>query len=167
MHTEIRVRRRRHGQNRLHTPPEVVEAVRILNRVCTDEVIASSLNRAGLRTGHGNRWTRERAVSLRGHFQIPTHTPQRQALEGWLNLTDAAAVLGVSAQTLRLAVERGMIEASHPLNDGPWVIHRHQLEGPSAKNVIERAARRRGRPAVANPDQPNLDFSNNSPEEAV
>ena len=36
-----------------------------------------------------------------------------------MNLTEAAHRLGVSARTLRLAVERGEIEAQHPLADGP------------------------------------------------
>jgi hypothetical protein len=36
-----------------------------------------------------------------------------------MNLTEAASVLGISARTLRLAVERGEIEADHPLADGP------------------------------------------------
>ena len=30
-------------------------------------------------------------------------------------------MLGISARTLRLAVERGEIDAAHPLPDGPWV----------------------------------------------
>jgi hypothetical protein len=35
-----------------------------------------------------------------------------------MNLTEAANSIGVSARTLRLAVERGEIAADHPLNDG-------------------------------------------------
>ena len=38
-----------------------------------------------------------------------------------MNLTEAAQVLGISARTLRLAAERGEIDATHPLPDGPWV----------------------------------------------
>jgi hypothetical protein len=43
---------------------DVVEAVRVLARVCDDELIAGYLNRDGLRTGRGNRWTKERITSL-------------------------------------------------------------------------------------------------------
>ena len=37
IHTELTVRRRRRGQNRVQRPPDLVDAVRVLARVCTDE----------------------------------------------------------------------------------------------------------------------------------
>jgi hypothetical protein len=64
VHTELRLPRRRRGQ-RNSTAAKIVEAVRALALVCRDDVIAGLLNRNGLRTGHGNRWTRERVTSLR------------------------------------------------------------------------------------------------------
>ena len=60
-----------------HTSKDVVAAVRGLARLCTDDVIASVLNRNGLRTGRGNRWTRERVVSLRSWHEIPCHSSER------------------------------------------------------------------------------------------
>jgi DNA invertase Pin-like site-specific DNA recombinase len=167
VHSELRVRRRRHGQNRLHTPPDVVDAVRELVKICPDDIIAGILNRAGLRTGHGNRWTRERVVSLRGHFQIRKHNAERQAAEGWLNLTDAAATLGVCTITLRRAIDRGVIQASHPFPDGPWIIHRSQLETGQGQAVALRAQRHHRTPAQPKPNQQNVDFFGISPEEAV
>jgi hypothetical protein len=96
VHTELRVKRRKHGSNRLHTPPETIEVVRLLNRICDDVIIAGVLNRAGLRTGRGNRWNANRVKSMRDHFEIPAYTPERQQIEGWLNLSDAANQLGVA-----------------------------------------------------------------------
>jgi Recombinase/Recombinase zinc beta ribbon domain len=72
VHTELRLPRRRRGQ-RNSTAKEIVEAVRLLTRICSDDVIAGLLNRNDLRTGHGNRFTRERVTSLRSHHQIPVH----------------------------------------------------------------------------------------------
>ena len=130
MHTAARVARRRRGQNRAHTAPDIVEAVRLLARVCNDEIIAAYLNRNGLRTGRGNRWTKERVTSLRSHRKILRHTPERQQAGGWMNLTQAAEFVGVGPRTLRLAVERGHVSAEHPLADGPWVFERAALEDP-------------------------------------
>jgi hypothetical protein len=45
-----------------------------------------------------------------------------------MNLTQAARVLNINPRTLRLAVERGQIEARHPLPDGPWVINRRDYK---------------------------------------
>src|SRR5438309_365604 len=64
VHTELRLPRQRRGQNRAQTPKEVVEAVKVLMRVCSDDGIAGVLTRNGLLTGRGNRWTRERVMSL-------------------------------------------------------------------------------------------------------
>src|SRR3954464_15166031 len=117
-HTEHRLPRRRRGQ-RNSTPADIVEAVRSLALSMKDDVMAGILNRNGLRTGNGNRWSRERVTSLRSHHKIPVYNPAEDGLEPWLNLNEAAAALGVAPRTLRLAAERGEIDAAHPLADGP------------------------------------------------
>ena len=79
--------------------------------------------------------------------------------QGWLNLTESAKLLAVSSRTLRLAVERGEIHGEHPLSDGPWVFNRQDLETEAAHAVVNRVKRRNGTPAVPNPAQQNLPFS--------
>jgi len=64
VHTELRVHRRRRGQCTA-TSKGTIDAVRTFARVCSDEMIAGVLNRNGLRTGRGNRWTRERVASCK------------------------------------------------------------------------------------------------------
>jgi DNA invertase Pin-like site-specific DNA recombinase len=160
MHTELRLPRRRRGHSRAHTSKEIVEAVRVLTRVCSDDAIAGILTRNGLLTGMGNRWTRERVVALRSHHGIPCYNEKRRQAEGWLTLTEAASQLGISAITLRLAIERGEMEAAHPLSDGPWVFHRYELETAAAAQLVERTRRQRRRtPALGSQDQALLDFS--------
>src|SRR5829696_607462 len=70
IHTELRLPRRRRGQ-RNSTSPDIIAAV---------------LNRNGLRTGHGNRWTRERVMALRSHHGIPVHQRRPEESAPWLNL---------------------------------------------------------------------------------
>lgn len=55
--------------------PNILKAVRALALIARDDVIAGVLNRDGLGTGHGNRWTRERVTSPRNSHQIPVHRP--------------------------------------------------------------------------------------------
>ena len=154
-HTEHRLPRRRRGQ-RNSTPADVVEAVRGLALIMKDDVIAGILNRNGLRTGNGNRWTRERVTSLRSHHKIPVYNPAEDGLEPWLNLNEAAATVGVAPRTLRLAAERGEIDAAHPLADGPWLFRRADLDGPAGEALALRVRSDRKHPAVPEPAQQNL-----------
>lgn len=158
VHTELRLKRRRRGQVN-HTSKDVVVAVRSLARICSDDVIAGVLNRNDLRTGRGNRWTRERVVSLRQWNEIPCHSSDRCAQEGWLTLREAAAELGVSPRTLRLSIDRGEVVGEHPLQEGPWIINRCALSTPAAHALVQRARDRAGTPTKPNPQQKTLGFS--------
>src|SRR5258706_9440996 len=120
VHTELRLQRRRRGQ-RNSISADMLAAVRQLVLIANDDLIAGILNRNGLVTGHGNRWTRERVTALRSHHKIPVFRPAPDGNEPWLNLNKAAGLLGIAPKTLRLAAEAGEIEASHPLPDGPWI----------------------------------------------
>lgn len=157
VHTELCVRRRRRGQCGTETPGETVDIIRRLALICTDDLIASSLNRNNLRTGQGNRWTRERVASIRVKNGIPARS--RRGPEGdWMNLSQAADFLGISSRTLRLAIERGEIQGEHPLEDGPWLLNRENLGTEVAKAVVKRVRTRSPKAAVPSPDQKTLEF---------
>jgi DNA invertase Pin-like site-specific DNA recombinase len=158
IHTELRLPRRRRGQ-RNSTSPDIVAAVRQLVLIASDDVIAGMLNRNGLRTGHGNRWTRERVTALRSHHGIPVHRRAPREEAPWLNLNRAAALLRLSPKTLRLAAEAGRIDAVHPLPDGPWIFSRAALSGPAALDIVSQARRNPNHPAGSPPDQETLPFS--------
>jgi DNA invertase Pin-like site-specific DNA recombinase len=139
VHTELRVPRRRRGQHRGQTPPAIVDAIASLARICPDKLIAGILNRNGLQTGQGNRWTQERVTALRSHHQIACYNRETRVAQGWLNLTEAAAVVGLSPRTLRLAVERGESPAEHPLPEGPWIFQQTTLGTDAVKALVQRA----------------------------
>jgi hypothetical protein len=154
-HTELRLPRRRRGQ-RNSTSPDIINAVRQLVLIANDDLIAGILNRNKLRTGHGNRWTRERVTALRSHHRIAVYRPATDGVEPWLNLTKAAALLDISAKTLRLAAEAGQIDSIHPLPEGPWIFGRAELSGSAARMIVERARQGAGHPTGPSPDQQNL-----------
>jgi len=144
--SEMRLPRRRRGQ-RNSTSADVIDAVRQLVLIANDDLIAGILNRNGLVTGYGNRWTRERVTSLRSHHRIPVCKPADDGIEPWLNLSKAVRLLHVAPRTLRLAAEAGEIEAIHPLQDG-------------ARATTERARQNPKYPTGSHPDQQYL-FSSN------
>lgn len=157
-HTELRLPKRRRGQ-RNSTPLETVEAIRQLASVATDVTIAGVLNRNGLRTGNGNRWTRGGICALRSYRKIPIFRPAPEGTEPWLTLNRAAALLGVAPKTLRLAAVAGEIDALHPLPDGPWLFKRSDLSGSAGQDIAARVKSRRGHPAKPSPNQEHLFIS--------
>ena len=115
----------------------MVETVTALARICGDNLIAGILNRNGLKTGRGNRWIRERVTALRSHHGIICFSGERRQAEGWMNLTEAAAFLGLGPKTVLLAVERGEISAEHPLPDGPWIFQECALEKEGSTRALD------------------------------
>ena len=159
VHTELRVARRRRGQNAKQTSKDIVDAVRVLALVCTDEVIASVLSRNGKLTGRGNRWTKERVTSLRSSHKIPRYRPELQQKEGWMNLTEAAHYVGVSPMTVRLAIDRGTLDALHPLAKGPWVLKRETLDAPAIRAYFSQCKQHRQTPTKPLSGQLDLGIS--------
>jgi len=155
LHSEIRLPRRRRGQ-RNSTPADIIDAVRQLVLILSDDVIAGFLNRNGLVTGNGNRWTRERVTSLRSHHHMPVYKRAEDGVEPWLNLNKAAEFLGIAPKTLRVSAEAGEIEARHPLPDGPWIFSRAALATEAARAITLRAQRRPKYPAESSPEQQTL-----------
>jgi hypothetical protein len=155
VHTQMRVPKRRPGQ-RNSTSTNVIAAVRQLVLIANDDLIAGILNRNGLVTGHGNRWTRERVTSLRSHHRIPVHKPAEDRIEPWLNLSKAAQVLMTTPKTLRLAAETGSIKGFHPLQDGPWIFARAALTTSAAQALGERARQNTKYPTGSHPAQQSL-----------
>ena len=155
VHTELRLPLRRTGQ-RNRTAPNIVAAVRQLVLIANDDLIAGILNRNGLVTGNGNRWTRERVTSLRSNYRIPVYRPTQDGIEPYLNLSKAARLLGITPKTLRIAAESGEIEALHPLPEGPWIFSRSAVTGSEAQKIVMRARTSASYPTGLHPDQQSL-----------
>ncbi|WP_271611610.1 hypothetical protein [Bradyrhizobium sp. CCBAU 21362] len=137
-HSELRLPKRRRGQ-RNSTSADIVQAVRQLVLIASDDLIAGLLNRNGLKTGNGNRWTRERVTSMRSNYHIAVFKPAEDGIEPWLNLGNAAKLPKIAPKTLRLAAEAGEIESIHPLPDSPWIFAHTWLITTAAQSIAERA----------------------------
>lgn len=167
VHTEAAVPYRRRGQNSIHTNPETIGVIRNLALVCNDVEIAGYLNRNGLKTGQGNRWIAERVRSARSHHKIDGPASTGDQRRTWLTLTEAADLLNVASSTVRHAVERGVIKVLHPLDDGPWLLNRSELDDASVRSEMDRIRRRDVGTAVQDRDEPNLFNQAVCPDEAV
>ena len=70
-HSELRVPRLKTGHHSRCTKAEAVDIVRQMASEYSDEEIALTLNRLGLKTGVGNTWNEMRVRSLRSYLRLP------------------------------------------------------------------------------------------------
>jgi DNA invertase Pin-like site-specific DNA recombinase len=153
VHTEHRLQRRRRGEWNA-TSKDTIDAIRVLTRVLTDRSIAVFLARSGLRTASGKTWSTDRVRAIRCSYDIPVYSAARQEREGWLTLGQAAARLNVTGKVIRSAIDRGALEAEHPLRISPWILSRDAVD----RFGREYAAQRDSAPLVS--AQQNLAISN-------
>lgn len=99
-HSTLEVKKNRTGHHRYCTEQRVIDLVRELAKVAPDRDIARIVNRLELKTGRGNAFTEARVVSLRHQQGIPPYSPLRQEEEGWLNIRQAAKLLGISPMSV-------------------------------------------------------------------
>src|SRR4051812_5669109 len=93
----------------------------------SDEDIAASLNRMGMRTGQGKSWTAHRVSSLRRVHGIQAYRSAEKNGE-WLTLSEAAAKLGVSHHRMRALLKAGIVIAEQVMKGAPHQIRASDLD---------------------------------------
>lgn len=143
-HCELRVRKRRTGERRGTTAPDVVEAVRALARIMTDEEIGRQLGRSGMRTPSGSHYTRALVASVRHLRGIQAYERAHEGDREWLSSEQAAKLLRVHVRTVRRAAIRGELPGLHPLPEGPWIFARKDiLAAAVARSTASQTDRRK------------------------
>lgn len=156
VHSRLKVYRRKRGETGNTTSVQIVDAVRMLARVTDDRNTAQLLNRNRLQTVKGNPWTRGRVKDLRRSHKIKVYDADFQEKEGWMTLKQASAYVGVSPRTLRIAVQRGEVNALHPLPFGNWIFHLKDLDTVEVKRRFANCNKGDRRPTIPNSNQLNL-----------
>jgi len=146
-HSEVRIKKSSVGQHRYSTKLEAVEVVRRMAGQFTDEQIASTLNRLGMRTGAGNTWNEGRVHSLRHYHQLPAYDASRSPAR-ILTLDQAAARLGVSPCVVRRLIEARTITATQVVRSAPWQIAAETLESEAVLMAIRKHRARAERAPV-------------------
>ena len=137
IHSQVHAKTRSRGRTRASTDQNIVQAVRELALICDDDIIASYLNKNGVLTGKGNRWTKQRVASLRSSHKIKRKNADNNNQPRYLNLTNTAKYLGVTTTALRRAVDQKEISAKHPLPDGPWIFDFNDLDTEKTKAMVK------------------------------
>lgn len=144
------------GKHVTDLPVDLVEVIRILARVCTDRTIAAYLTKSGAKPATGTRWTWKKVAAARNHRQIPPAS--KQPAGAWLTLGAAAKVSGIDRNLLSEAASRGLIDADHPLTNGPWIFAAETISKLD-DDELRRRLRSRSHNALENSPQLNLAIS--------
>jgi DNA invertase Pin-like site-specific DNA recombinase len=134
-HSELRVRKPGTGEHRKRAPAKADAIIREMAGTWSDEHVAATLNRMGLRTGQGLSWTRIRVGAYRLKHQIPGYGPARKDGQ-WVTMRDAAKALGVSNQVMYKLIRSGVLPAKQVMPDAPWQIRTDDLHSPAVKETL-------------------------------
>jgi 2-iminoacetate synthase ThiH len=109
-HSQLRVRKPRSGEHGCSTSDEALAVIRSMAAGWSDQDIAASLNRMGMRTGQGKTWTAHRVSSIRRVRDIHAYRPAEKDGE-WLTMSEAAKQLGVTSHAIRRLINDRILPA--------------------------------------------------------
>jgi hypothetical protein len=122
----------------------------------TDEQIATTLNRLGLRTGSNNGWNEMRIRSARHYHKLPAFDPARYN-NGTVTLVEAAEQVGVSPTVVRRLIQEGTLQATQVVPCAPWEIPVEALNSESVRQAVQNI--KIGRPRTQRHDEQPSMFS--------
>jgi excisionase family DNA binding protein len=139
-HSQLRVRKPRTGEHGCRTPEEALAVMRRMAGRWSDEDIAASLNRMGMRTGQGKSWTARRVGSLRTVHGIHAYRSAEKNGE-WLTMSEAAVTLGVTNHVIRRLIKDRVLAAEQVVPGAPYQIRGGDLQHERVRAAIERKGR--------------------------
>jgi len=157
-HSELRVKKNGLGKHQRCTRVEAVEVVRQMSGKYTDEEIAATLNRLGLRTGAGNTWNTQRVYALRHHHELPKNNVSHSHT-GVVTLQEAAHRLGVSTTSVRRMIELKVIPAEQAVECAPWEIPEDGLQTEAVQKAANNTKNRVRLPRTPNGEGQSSLFS--------
>jgi excisionase family DNA binding protein len=157
-HSELRVKKNGTGKHRRCTDIEAIAVIRQMAERFSDEQIAATLNRLGLRTGADNTWNEARVRSARQYQQLPTFDPNHPRND-FVTLREAAQRLSVSLTIVRRMIAQKKLPASQVVACAPWQIPVEALESETVLTEVENIKNGVRAPRIQQVDEQQTLFS--------
>jgi len=139
-HSQLRVRKPRTGEHGCSTSDEALAVIQSMATKWSDQDIAASLNRMGMRTGQGKTWTAHRVRSIRTVRDIHAYKSAEKKGE-WLTMSEAAKLLGVTHYMIRRLINDRVLPAEQVMPDAPWQIRASDLHSEAVTAELARKHR--------------------------
>lgn len=153
VHTQLKIRRNGIGRKRVQTEATAKDLIRELSKVCSDQAIAATLNRLGLKTGAGKSWRLHSVHNTRYYYRLPNYRNSKD----WLTVEQTAIELKVSHTVIRRLIRERTLPAEQVVESTPWIIGREDLTLPAVQSAIK-AVHAGRQPKKQSPDQTTLPF---------
>ena len=157
-HSELRLKKNPSGRHSKCTADEAVEVVRQMAGKYSDERIAATLNRLGLRTGAGNGWSELRVRTLRHRLGVATFDPAA-VNSTTMTLEQAAEKLVVSVTVVRRLIAEKKIPAAQVIQGAPWEISMAALDSAEVRQEALRIKNRTSTPRTPGVEEQEELFS--------
>lgn len=139
VHTELAVPRNRPGKKHCDTSVTALQLIEELSKVCSDQTIAATLNRLGLKTGGKKTWRVHSVQNSRYIHRLKNYRKEN----AWVAIEQAAKELGVSHTVIRRLIREKTLPATQVTESTPWIIARESLKLNEVQAAV--AAIRSGR----------------------
>jgi excisionase family DNA binding protein len=143
-HSQLRIKKPKTGEHGCRTADEALAVMRSMAGRWSDDHIAASLNRMGLRTGQGKSWNAKRVSDLRRVHDIHAYRSAEKNGE-WLTMREAATAVGVTHHTIRRLIQSQILAAEQVVPGAPFQIKANDLQ----EERVAAAIRRKGAPCRA------------------
>jgi hypothetical protein len=140
-HSQLRIRKPRTGEHGRRTSEEALAVIRSMSCRWSDQDIAASLNRMGMRTGQGMTWNAQRVSTVRREHGIHAYRSAEKNGE-WLKMSEAAKLVGVTRYFIRRLINERILHADQVVPDAPYQIRASDLQS----EVVAAAIARKHRP---------------------
>ncbi|KVW60261.1 recombinase family protein, partial [Burkholderia ubonensis] len=139
-HSQVRIRKPKTGEHGCSTSDEALAVIRSMTTRWSDQDIAASLNRMGIRTGQGKTWTAHRVCSVRRVRDIYAYKSAEKDGD-WLTMSEAAKALGVTHYMIRRLINDKVLPAEQVMPDAPWQIRASDLRSEAVTAALTRKHR--------------------------
>jgi DNA invertase Pin-like site-specific DNA recombinase len=157
-HSELRVAKNKIGLHGHANKIEVLDVVRQMASQYSDDQIAATLNRLGLRTGWNNTWNKQRIRDLRSKLKLAAFD-EAQADKKMLTMEQTAKRLDTSIAIIKRLIEAKVLPAKQVVPCAPWQIPEDATQSQAVMDAAKMMAGRRNVPQARDLSTNQLLFS--------
>ncbi|UCE07921.1 MAG: recombinase family protein, partial [bacterium] len=138
-HTQYQIKRRKKTSRPKNDAfPNLKKVITELAQIVADQDIARILNLLKIKNTSKQSWNSVCVFEFRQQHQIPPFDPEEYEKKGWVNLKQAAELLGTFPETILRLIKANLLNARQVIKYSPWIIDKEQLKSPQLLQALDK-----------------------------